>query len=160
MRFGISEISWMLPKILRIRRWLVRVPLELFRGAASALVAMCFPALRGTAEGRSRLSSPAEAGQKCGALVPVTLSNACGPCACIGPCPGEDGKSPGRTSPCGGAVYLLDRAHIILFPRMKRGEVATAATIFGALPDSCATAGRKAAKSTAERMSAFDPLQT
>src|SRR4029079_3220510 len=30
----------------------------------------------------------------------------------IGPCPGEDGKSPGRTSPCGGADYVLDWADI------------------------------------------------
>src|SRR3569623_348375 len=84
---------------------------------------------RDSPRGRSRLSSPAEAGQKCGALVPVTLSNACGPCACFGPCPGEDGKSPGRTSPCGGAVYLLDRAHIILFSRKKRGLAPPIATI-------------------------------
>src|SRR5688572_20506806 len=46
MRFGISLISWILPKILRIRRELVLSPLVVGRGASIALVAMCFPALR------------------------------------------------------------------------------------------------------------------
>ena len=39
----------------------------------------------------------------------------------FGPCPGEDGKSPGRTSPCGGAVYLLDWADIVICERDARG---------------------------------------
>src|SRR5438552_39412 len=38
----------------------------------------------------------------------------------FGPCPGEDGKSPGRTSPCGGAVYLSDRADIGFFRACAR----------------------------------------
>src|SRR4051794_6066831 len=40
----------------------------------------------------------------------------------FGPCPGEDGKSPGRTSPCGGAVYLLDEADIVICERGARGS--------------------------------------
>src|SRR3954453_4021831 len=40
----------------------------------------------------------------------------------FGPCPGEDGKSPGRTSPCGGAVYLLDEADIVICERHARGS--------------------------------------
>src|SRR5947209_20491744 len=40
----------------------------------------------------------------------------------FGPCPGEDGKSPGRTSPCGGAVYLMDDADIILLLEHARGR--------------------------------------
>src|SRR5256885_1496223 len=40
----------------------------------------------------------------------------------FGPCPGEDGKSPGRTSPCGGAVYLLDETDIVICERDARGS--------------------------------------
>src|SRR4051794_24823690 len=45
MRFGISEISWMLPKILRIRRAAVFRPFLVLAGASIALVAILFPAL-------------------------------------------------------------------------------------------------------------------
>src|SRR5215212_753358 len=92
MRLGISEISWILPKILRIRRELVLSPLVDLRGASIALVAMCFPALREDARKR-----PAElAGNPaiCGAPPRYPLQ-------CVrsvrrfGPCPGEDGQSPG-----------------------------------------------------------------
>src|SRR5688500_8497460 len=47
MRFGISEISWMLPKILRIRLEEEEPRLVLRARASIALVAMIFPALRG-----------------------------------------------------------------------------------------------------------------
>src|SRR4249919_2014353 len=82
MRFGISEISWMLPKILRIRRELVLSPLVVLRRASIALVAICFPALRGThASARSANCCPAWAGTCHGALVPLLLPNAYDPCA-------------------------------------------------------------------------------
>src|SRR6185295_13070389 len=114
MRFGISEISWMLPKIWRIRRaaavWVCRLA-----GASIALVAMVFPALRGDATGAPRKWSSATAESCRGALPPVFPLQCVEPVRRFGPCPGEDGKSPGRTSPCGGAVYLLDEADIILF---------------------------------------------
>src|SRR6185295_8176758 len=114
MRFGISEISWMLPKILRIRRaeavWVCRLA-----GASIALVAMMFPALRGNAPVAPRNWFPAAAGMCRGALPPGLPLQCVEPVRRFGPCPGEDGKSPGRTSPCGGAVYLLDEADIILF---------------------------------------------
>src|SRR5206468_12014828 len=97
MRFGISLISWMLPKILRIRRCFILAPLGLFlRGASIALVAMCFPALRGNARERAPQIAP---GLACrimfGALVPVPLSNAFGPCANSDPVPERTGKAPG-----------------------------------------------------------------
>src|SRR4051794_30843112 len=38
----------------------------------------------------------------------------------FGPCPGEDGKSPGRTKPCGQSRYVLDYADIILCRRSAR----------------------------------------
>src|SRR3712207_6392492 len=44
MRFGISLISWMLPKILRMRREVLDRP-SVVAGASIALVAMVFPAL-------------------------------------------------------------------------------------------------------------------
>src|SRR4030095_8876972 len=47
MRFGISEISWMLPKILRMRRAATLVRPPFLAGALIALVAMVFPALCG-----------------------------------------------------------------------------------------------------------------
>src|SRR5919112_3564446 len=113
MRFGISEISWMLPKILRMRRCFVWSPPEVLRGASIALVAICFPALCEDAWKRPA-KFPGCCRDWCGALPRYPLQ-------CVrsvrrfGPCPGEDGKSPGRTSPCGGAVYLLDAAHISHF---------------------------------------------
>src|SRR6476661_5408446 len=116
MRLGISLISWMFPKILRMRRELVFSPLVVLRGASIALVAMCFPALCDGAQRR-----PARFP---GLDRDVSWSAARYPLQCVrsvrrfGPCPGEDGKSPGRTSPCGGAVYLLDVTHII---RIQQG---------------------------------------
>src|SRR5438270_1549099 len=68
MRFGISEISWMLPKILRIRRELVLSPLVVLRGASIALVAMCFPALSRRRAEAPPLVCPASAELYCGAL--------------------------------------------------------------------------------------------
>src|SRR3982750_4465215 len=106
MRFGISEISWMLPKILRMRRELVLSPLVVLRGASIALVAMCFPALGGRA--RMRPAELAGLPAMCGALPRYPLQ-------CVrsvrlfGPCPGEDGKSPGRTTRCGQSRYVWMR---------------------------------------------------
>jgi len=88
-------------------------PLVVRRGASIALVAMCFPALRGVARRRSRKCSPALAGIVTGALIPLP-SPMLMVRAPFGPCPGEDGKSPGRTKPCGGAVYLLDLPDIVI----------------------------------------------
>src|SRR6476661_3129515 len=120
MRFGISEISWMFPKILRIRRELVLSPLVVLRGASIALVAMCFPALCGDARRAPRqlYSGP---GRNCrGAPVPLPspMRSIRAP---FGPCPGEDGKSPGRTIGCGQSRYVLDLPDIVLLPGKKRG---------------------------------------
>src|SRR4029453_10395839 len=114
-----SEISWMFPKILRMRRELVDWP-ALVAGASIALVAIVFPALepKPTRESGARLGSPALGRSEFGALPPVLLSNSFGPCAGSGPVPERTGKAPGRTSPCGGAVYLSDEADIILFPAL------------------------------------------
>src|SRR4051812_45150109 len=96
MRFGISEISWMLPKILRIRRELVLSPLVVLRGASIALVAMCFPALR---EAHARARSAEMSPGRC-----RNLSWSAGPAAppqCLrsvrrsDPVPGRTGKAPG-----------------------------------------------------------------
>src|SRR3954470_11659683 len=119
MRFGISEISWMFPKILRIRRCLVLSPLEVLRGASIALVAMCFPALCVDAQKRPAEFIPADRDLLWSAApLPSPMLSVRAP---FGPCPGEDGKSPGRTSPCGGAVYLLDMPHIIRWNAGARG---------------------------------------
>src|SRR5258708_9652132 len=91
MRFGISEISWMLPKILRMRRELVLRPLVVLRGAVIALLAMCFPALGGRAS--ERPAEPAGVPAMYGAL-PATLSNAFGPCAVSDPVPERTVKAP------------------------------------------------------------------
>src|SRR5258708_15698205 len=114
MRFGISEISWILPKILRMRRCLVVFPLEVLRGASIALVAICFPALCEDAQRRPRNCFPGGTRDRCWSAAPrpSPMRSVRAP---FGPCPGEDGKSPGRTSPCGGAVYLLDWADIGVF---------------------------------------------
>src|SRR3982751_422904 len=114
MRFGISEISWMLPKILRMRRELVLSPLVVLRGASIALVAICFPALCEARAVAAPQLLPEESRDRCWSAAPRP-SPMRAVRAPFGPCPGEDGKSPGRTSPCGGAVYLLDEAHIVLF---------------------------------------------
>src|SRR3954451_17902013 len=94
MRFGISEISWMFPKIFRIRRELVLSQLVVLRGASIALVAMCFPALReGARKGAPLMFSrprPEPVVERC----PATLSNAFGPCAVSDPVPERTGKAP------------------------------------------------------------------
>src|SRR4051794_30805692 len=102
----------MLPKILRIRRELVFSPLVVLRGASIALVAMCFPALCGGAHGDPASLPAGRAVLWSAAPRPSPMRSVR---ALFGPCPGEDGKSPGRTSPCGGADYLLDLADIVLF---------------------------------------------
>src|SRR5690349_21181431 len=102
MRFGISEISWMLPKILRMRRGLDFAPLEVLWGASIALVAMCFPApVRERTPASAPLVYPCErrdpvlgtcvdllvdcvsAGAQLSwsASSRLLLPNACGPCA-------------------------------------------------------------------------------
>src|SRR5438270_1580548 len=93
----------MLPKILRMRRELVLRPLVVLRGAVIALLAMCFPALAG-----AHRCAPAEP-----AGVPGDVWSAARyPLQCVrsvrrfGPCPGEDGKSPGRTTWCGQSRYV------------------------------------------------------
>src|SRR3982750_162147 len=118
MRFGISLISWMLPKILRIRRAAVLRPVLFLAGASIALVAMVFPALMRMREvARAPLVSSPVLGREpvSWSADPVCSSPMRSIRAPFGPCPGEDGKSPGRTSPCGGAVYLLDWADIGFF---------------------------------------------
>src|SRR5439155_8764967 len=115
MRFGISEISWMFPKILRIRRELVLSPLVVLRGVSIALVAMCFPALC-----EARVCAPREVPRRLpGDVVercPATLSNACGPCANSDPVPERTGKAPGarhraaEPSICGFGRYKLFRS--------------------------------------------------
>src|SRR6476469_1772424 len=95
MRFGISEISWMFPKILRMRRELVFSPLVVLRGASIALVAMCFPALRGARlKGALRLCSRRLAAGPVVERCPATLPNAFGPCANPDPVPERTGKAP------------------------------------------------------------------
>src|SRR3990170_5052117 len=94
MRFGISEISWMLPKILRMRRELVVRPRT---GAAVsiALVAMVIPALlRHPGKGLDRTDSGLHR-MKDEALALLVHPNAWGLCAISGPVPGEAGKAPG-----------------------------------------------------------------
>src|SRR3712207_5443557 len=89
MRFGISEISWMLPKLLRIRRAVLERPIVV-AGSSIALVAMIFHALSGArASERSARLLPERAGDlqlrlsrsDVWSACPVTLSNAFGPCA-------------------------------------------------------------------------------
>src|SRR5205823_10460948 len=47
-----------------------------------------------------------------GALLPVVPPQCVEPVRQLGPCPGEDGKSPGRTSPRGQSRYVLDLRYI------------------------------------------------
>src|SRR5579864_2082634 len=47
----------------------------------------------------------------------------------FGPCPGEDGKSPGRTTPCGQSRYVWIRVHISHF---RQGSSLGGATKDGA----------------------------
>src|SRR5688572_15974897 len=97
MRFGISEISWTLPKILRMRRELVLSPLVVLRGASIALVAIVFPALEPKLTQRS--GSPTRffgvGRSELGALPPVFPLQCVWPVRWFGPCPGEDGKGSG-----------------------------------------------------------------
>src|SRR5215203_3210858 len=96
MRFGISLISWMLPKILRMRREMVG--LAFLRAEKSIdLVAMVFPALWARVVTR-------RPSLMCGAF-PVLPRHTFGPLR-IGQCPGGDRKGPGRTKGCGGADML------------------------------------------------------
>src|SRR5687767_9502055 len=101
MRFGISLISWMLPKILRMRRELME---RLEEGRAwIALVAMMFPAL-GRAP-KCPTCVPAEAGTRTGLLLAqeheIAERGSCRPLpmrsarARFRPCPGKAGKAPG-----------------------------------------------------------------
>src|ERR671910_372106 len=96
MRFGISLISWMLPKILRIRRWLVLVPVEALRGASIALVAMIVPALLVAGRGRGPGWSPAcRRNLDVGARFPLPPPQCVWPVRRSGPVPGRAGKAPG-----------------------------------------------------------------
>src|SRR3954471_17263643 len=96
MRFGISLISWMLPKILRIRRAAVLRPVFFLAGASIALVAMIFPALCGARARALRFLCSCERQERLvGALFPLPLSNAYGPCANSDPVPERTGKAPG-----------------------------------------------------------------
>src|SRR6476659_2989422 len=113
MRFGISEISWMLPKILRIRRCLVLTPGVFLWGASIALVAMCFPALCASAGG-APLGFSGRNRMKVGALVPANLSNAFGPCA-VRALSRRGREKPRAHDIVRRSRYLLDRIHIILF---------------------------------------------
>src|SRR6185369_5023423 len=94
MRFGISLISWIFPKIFRIRRAAMRPFLEV-AGASLALVAICFPALcEPQVAPRSAYKSPAAAG---------TVVERCSryPLQCVrsvrrsDPVPERTGKAPG-----------------------------------------------------------------
>src|SRR6478672_2692785 len=134
MRFGISEISWMLPKILRIRRELVFSPLVVLRGASIALVAMCFPALC-EAHANER---PAES-----AGVPPAMLWSAAPL----PSPMRSVRAPtrtlsrrGREKPRTHAMVrpepiCLDESHIILFQQGARlGRTRKSGTPEGAPP--------------------------
>src|SRR5918997_1770845 len=94
MRFGISEISWMLPKILRIRRCLDFAPLEVFFGASIALVAMCFPALGGDARQRPA-NSPGLRRNTVVERLPRDPLQCVRPVRRSGPVPERTGKAPG-----------------------------------------------------------------
>src|SRR5690349_18502146 len=105
MRFGISEISWTLPKILRIRRELVVSPLVVLRVASIALVAIVFPALRENAGApppivpRRRPGSsnwaPAFAGAHEVERYPGPPLQFVRPVRLSGPVPERTGKAPG-----------------------------------------------------------------
>src|SRR6478672_10282949 len=120
MRFGISEISWMLPKILRIRRELVFRPLVVLRGASIALVAICFPALCESARsGAPRNCFP---GMLPGSLLercPATLSNSCGPCA-VRTLSRRGREKPRAHVTVRRSRYLLDLADIVFFQQGAR----------------------------------------
>src|SRR5687767_2539702 len=104
MRFGISLISWMLPKILRMRRELL---VRAMVGTSFCLVAILFPALRARVEERG----PYEVRRGFLEIPPHSF----GPLRGVGPWPGEDRKGPGRTSPCGGAVKCwIERIYAFL----------------------------------------------
>src|SRR6185369_3987044 len=120
MRFGISEISWMFPKILRMRRCLFFAPTEVFRGASIALVAMCFPALRGDALVAPRNCFPASAGFVWSA-VPGS------PLQCVrsvrrsDPVPERTGKAPGARHRAAEPLFVGFGRYSHLRTRRKRG---------------------------------------
>src|SRR4029434_3270314 len=122
MRFGISLISWMLPKILRIRRWLVFAPPEALRGASIALVAMIVPALLGAGDVSPYPGwSPAHAGTWMSERVSrFLLPNAFDPCAVRGLSRGGQEKPRAHVTVRGG-VYVLEGADIVIFRRRARG---------------------------------------
>ena len=110
-----SEISWMLPKILRMRREVVE---RAEVGTSFALVAILFPALGDaplTSASQDRPPAPDGQGARLspGASrdtkverFPSAPHPPFEPLRGIGSCPGEDGKDPGRTARCGGAVMF------------------------------------------------------
>src|SRR6476469_11273845 len=105
----------MCPKILRMRRCLVRAWSDFLRGASIALVAICFPALCGT-----RRSAPANLPAETGGYLerrPATLSNAFGPCA-VRTLSRRGREKPRAHETVRRSRHVLDRGDIILFFRM------------------------------------------
>src|SRR5437868_6328056 len=78
------------------------------RGSAPLFV---IPAKAGT-QFRTRLHGYA----RCWSASPVLPPQCVEPVRLLGPCPGEDGKSPGRTLRCGQSRYVLDVSHIVRWP--------------------------------------------
>src|SRR5881628_3608557 len=99
----------MLPKILRMRRCFVLAPLDVLRGASIALLAICFPALCEDAWKRPARLPDLRAVVWSAAPLPSPMRAVRAP---FGPCPGEDGKSPGRTTGCGQSRYVWIGVHI------------------------------------------------
>jgi hypothetical protein len=94
----------MLPKILRMRREVV----ERAVGTSFTLVAMLIPALGGAPSGApqddrqperagARMNPGGGQDTKVERFFPQLPHHSFGPLRGIGPCPGEDGKDPGRT---------------------------------------------------------------
>src|SRR3982750_2593173 len=102
----------MLPKILRMRRCLI-FPVEVLRVASIALVAMCFPALRGNAPFDAPRKFPAKAGSCSGAL-PRDPLQCVRSVRQLGPCPGEDGKSSGAHVTVRRSRLFVDGADIVI----------------------------------------------
>ena len=116
MRFGISEISWMLPKILRIRREETEPRLVLRARASIALVAMIFPALSGGRRKAGASGFPALAGkQMVERASRLLLPNAFDPCAVRVLSRGGQEKLRTHVT-VRRSRYLMDEAYIILFP--------------------------------------------
>src|SRR5688572_21016601 len=134
MRFGISEISWMLPKILRIRREDAEPRLVLRARASIALVAMIFPALsvhRRTpvASGSRRWvpskyyfdGCPVAGKQKWERFSRLLLPNAFDPCAVR--VLSRGGQEKLRTHVAvRRSRYFVDGADIVIRQRLKRGN--------------------------------------